>query len=70
MAEGTRRRTTPTPAPVHLLDPTRPPRPAPGCDVCAALDRQRAQAERSGNTRRAIITEDEIRKHPRHRNRP
>lgn len=39
--------------PISLPDPTRPPRPAPGCDVCAALDRQRAAAEEAGDIRRA-----------------
>ncbi|MER6160879.1 hypothetical protein ABT147_36050 [Streptomyces sp. NPDC001868] len=50
--------------PVMLPDPTRPPRPAPGCDVCAALDRQRADAEGRGNIRQATTYEMEIRSHP------
>ncbi|MER6352355.1 hypothetical protein ABT186_11015 [Streptomyces sp. NPDC001634] len=52
--------------PVHLPDPTRPPAPTPGCDVCEALDRQRAQAEKAKNHRRATTCEMEIRRHPRH----
>jgi hypothetical protein len=56
--------------PVTLLDPTRPPRPAPGCDVCAALDGQRAEAEESGDVRRATMFEVEMRRHPRHRTEP
>ncbi|MGW1669019.1 hypothetical protein [Streptomyces sp. NPDC002324] len=50
--------------PVMLPDPTRPPRPVPGCDVCAALDRQRADAEGRGNIRQATTYEMEIRSHP------
>jgi hypothetical protein len=50
--------------PITLPDPTRPPRLAPGCDVCAALDRQRAQAESAGDIRRATTCEIEIRRHP------
>lgn len=52
--------------PISLPDPTRPPRPTPGCDVCAALDKQRAQAERADDTRRATTCEVEIRDHPQH----
>ncbi|MCL6733268.1 hypothetical protein [Streptomyces neyagawaensis] len=49
--------------PVTLPDPTRPPKPTPGCDVCAALDQQRAQAEEDGDTRRATTLEMEMRRH-------
>ncbi|MCX4972190.1 hypothetical protein [Streptomyces sp. NBC_00620] len=52
--------------PITLHDPTQPPRPAPGCDVCAALERQRIAAERAKNTRRATTCEQEIRSHPAH----
>lgn len=52
--------------PIDLPDPTRPPRPAPGCDVCAALDRQRAEAEAAEEYGRATTFEMEIRRHPRH----
>jgi hypothetical protein len=52
--------------PVTLPDPTRPPRPAPGCGVCGALDKQRASAEREGDIRRATMFEIEMRRHPRH----
>lgn len=61
--------TAPEP-PVSLPDPTRPPRPAPGCGVCQALDRQRAQAEEDKDIRRATMFEIEMRRHPRHREEP
>ncbi|WP_330332091.1 hypothetical protein OHS33_21915 [Streptomyces sp. NBC_00536] len=35
--------------PVHLSLPTEAPRPAPGCDVCAALAGQRSEAHRRGD---------------------
>ncbi|WP_319054453.1 hypothetical protein [Streptomyces europaeiscabiei] len=53
--------------PVTLPDPTRPPRPALGCGVCQALDKQRAAAEQDGDVRRATMFEVEMRRHPRHR---
>lgn len=53
--------------PITLPDPTRPPKPAPGCGVCAALDKQRAAAERAGDVRKATSCEVEIRHHPTHR---
>ncbi|MFF7881086.1 hypothetical protein ACH40F_07585 [Streptomyces sp. NPDC020794] len=53
-------------APITLPDPTRPPKPAPGCDVCAALDRQRAAAEGAGNIAQATTCEQEMRRHPAH----
>lgn len=56
--------------PVTLPDPTRPPKPRPGCDVCQALDRQRAAAERAGDVRKATTCEIEIRRHPGHRKDP
>jgi hypothetical protein len=55
--------TTPEP-PVTLPDPTRPPQPVKECDVCAALDRQRAEAEHRGNVAQATTCEQEIRSHP------
>lgn len=61
----TSRKTTMDP-PVTLRDPTSPPRPAPGCDVCAALDKQRDQAERAKNTKLATTCEVEMRNHPKH----
>ncbi|MFD5570334.1 hypothetical protein [Streptomyces cadmiisoli] len=69
IAEVKRQQTT-AGEPVHLPDPTRPPRPAPHCDVCAALDRQREQAEKSGNIRKATSCEEEIRRHPGHGKQP
>jgi hypothetical protein len=61
----TKQQTVPEP-PVTLPDPSRPPTPAPGCDVCAALDRQRAAAERAGNIGQATTCEQEMRSHPTH----
>ncbi|GAA3860928.1 hypothetical protein GCM10023084_13170 [Streptomyces lacrimifluminis] len=58
--------TTPGP-PITLPDLTQPPRPAPGCDVCTALDKQRAQAEETRDIRRATMFEVEMRRHPNHR---
>lgn len=55
--------------PITLPDPTRPPRPAPGCDVCQALDRQRAEFERQQAYGRATDCEEEIRRHPNHQER-
>lgn len=52
--------------PVTLPDPTRPPKPRRGCDACAALDKQRAEAEKAGNIRLATDCEQEIRRHPKH----
>lgn len=63
MTEGTRHQTTMS-GPVHLPDPTRPPSPVSGCDVCEALDKQRAQAEADQDTRRATGCEMEMRQHP------
>ncbi|KND40084.1 hypothetical protein [Streptomyces stelliscabiei] len=62
----TSRQTTSEP-PISLPDPTRPPSPAPGCGVCQALDKQRAEAEQDGDVRRATMFEVEMRRHPRHR---
>ncbi|MFI5687932.1 hypothetical protein [Streptomyces sp. NPDC051636] len=56
--------------PVNLLDPTRPPNPAPGCDVCQALDRQRAAHEQRHEYGRATDCEEEIRRHPKHKAQP
>lgn len=35
--------------PVHLSLPSEAPRPAAGCDVCAALASQRSEAHRRGD---------------------
>ncbi|MEV6589350.1 hypothetical protein [Streptomyces acidicola] len=61
-----RQQTAPQP-PVTPPDPTRPLHLAPGCDVCAALNRQRAAAEKARDIRRATSCEMEIRNHPKHR---
>ncbi|QQM42813.1 hypothetical protein [Streptomyces liliifuscus] len=61
----TTQQTAPEP-PVSLPDPTRPPRPAPGCDVCATLERDRIRFERAGNVKAATTCEVEMRNHPKH----
>ncbi|MDX2515470.1 hypothetical protein PV355_09990 [Streptomyces stelliscabiei] len=66
---GPKQQTAPEP-PVVLSDLTRPPRPALGCGVCQALDKQRAEAEQDGDVRRATMFEVEMRRHPRHREGP
>ena len=63
MTEGVRHQTTAA-QPVHLLEPTPPPRPVPGCDVCGALARQRADATAAGDHSRASDCTVEIRRHP------
>ncbi|MGW1158415.1 hypothetical protein ACWD5Q_06480 [Streptomyces sp. NPDC002513] len=63
MTEGTRRQTTMSP-PVHLPEPTPPPEPVPGCDICAALDRQRAAAMKAGDYSLASDYSVEISRHP------
>lgn len=60
-------RQTASEPPVTLPDPTVPPSPAPGCDVCGALDKQRAEHEQAGNIKQATACEVEMRRHPRHR---
>ncbi|MFF4698188.1 hypothetical protein [Streptomyces chattanoogensis] len=52
--------------PVHLKDPLTAPEPEPvaGCDVCAALARQRTQAHAIGDKTKAIDCTIEIRRHP------
>ena len=60
--------TTPEP-PITLPDPTRPPRPAPGWDVCARPSTRGArQYERAEDIRRATDCEIEIRNHPHPKN--
>lgn len=64
MAESTRRQTTPAePVLVHLLEPTPPPEPTPGCDICAALARQRAEATAAGELSQATDYSVEMRRH-------
>lgn len=64
VSAAARSRQTTMGPPITLPDPTRPPRPVKGCDVCAALDRQRIEAERRGNVGQATTCEQEIRSHP------
>jgi hypothetical protein len=49
---------------VHLSLPAEPPAPVPGCDVCEALARQRAEAVDSGDHSRATDCSVELRNHP------
>ncbi|MFD7900142.1 hypothetical protein [Streptomyces sp. NPDC059743] len=64
------RRPTQQPASVHLLEPavTKPPKPQPGCDVCAALVSQWRQATEQGSPAydpsHAIDLAVEIKRHP------
>lgn len=55
-------------APVHLALPLSPPKPAPGCGVCAALADQRREARDRGDYSAATDADVEIRNHP-HRTR-
>ncbi|MFE9765132.1 hypothetical protein ACFYPC_11455 [Streptomyces sp. NPDC005808] len=63
MAESTRSQTIMT-GPVHLPEPTPPPQPVPGCGVCSALDRQRAEHTATGDPSKATDCNVEIRNHP------
>jgi hypothetical protein len=40
------------------------PRPTKGCDVCAALSRQRAAAKKAGHMSKVAECDDEIQRHP------
>lgn len=53
--------------PVHLRLPRTDPEPSPGCDVCAALVRQRAEAAKAGDMSRVSDCNVEISSHPSHR---
>lgn len=59
-----------TTPPVRLMDPTDfgPPTPSPGCDVCAALEKQWRQATEVGSPAHdpshATDLAVEIRRHP------
>ncbi|MFD7096467.1 hypothetical protein [Streptomyces xanthophaeus] len=57
--------TTMSPA-VHLSLPAEAPRPAAGCDVCAALARQRSEAHRLGDYSAMSDCNVEITAHPGH----
>ncbi|AVH59714.1 MULTISPECIES: hypothetical protein [Streptomyces] len=50
--------------PITLELPLSAPDPAPGCGVCQALARQRAEALAAGNASRATDCNVEIRNHP------
>ncbi|MDX3214582.1 hypothetical protein PV318_03350 [Streptomyces sp. ME02-6991-2B] len=62
MRKRTPARTVMSP-PVHLTEPTFPPRPVDGCDVCGALAKQRAAATAAGDYSRATDCSVEMRKH-------
>ncbi|MGW1768368.1 hypothetical protein ACWCQL_30535 [Streptomyces sp. NPDC002073] len=49
----------------HLSPPRPDPAPAPGCDVCAALAKERATARQVGDHSRASDCNVELRHHPR-----
>jgi len=49
--------------PVHLGVPPEWPQPAPGCHVCAALARQRAQAAGDGDQSKVSDCNVEIHRH-------
>ncbi|MFF5101682.1 hypothetical protein [Streptomyces sp. NPDC000134] len=53
--------------PVNLALPLPPPDPVPGCDVCAALVRQRRAARDRGDLSAATDADVEIRSHPHRR---
>jgi len=61
MTEPTRYPTPPVLLPLRLE--TDPP-PVPGCDVCAALDRERVEARRDGDMSTVSDANVEIRSHP------
>ncbi|KNB54342.1 hypothetical protein [Streptomyces caatingaensis] len=59
------------PVPVHISATalTDDPEPAPGCDVCGALARQRVEARRTGDFSQATDCNVELRQHPHTRRR-
>ncbi|MFJ9139252.1 hypothetical protein OG458_40795 [Streptomyces sp. NBC_01281] len=59
--------TTADDQPVDLSLPLDQPEPVPRCDVCAALARQRAEAEAAGDWSKVTDCNVEIRDHPPHR---
>ncbi|MFE3883326.1 hypothetical protein ACFXPQ_10515 [Streptomyces lydicus] len=51
--------------PVHLTDPYNiNAEPVPGCDVCAALGKQRKEAREQGRAADAAVAGVEITNHP------
>ncbi|MBC2878873.1 MULTISPECIES: hypothetical protein [Streptomyces] len=51
------------------VEPVDGPAPAPGCDVCEALARQRIVARRDGDFSRVVDCDVELRRHPHGRRR-
>ncbi|MFE7314605.1 MULTISPECIES: hypothetical protein [unclassified Streptomyces] len=51
---------------MHLPDPGAKPeaQPVAGCDVCGALERQRAQARATGDRSKVTDCNVEMRRHP------
>lgn len=62
MSEGTRNQTTVS-EPPRLLEPAPPPSPTPGCAVCGALARQRAEAQANGDWSKATDYSVEMSRH-------
>jgi hypothetical protein len=56
--------TTTMSGPVYLSLPPEPVRPAKGCDVCAALEKERAEAQAMGNGSKVSDCNVEIQQHP------
>lgn len=52
--------------PVHLTEPTFPPRAAPGCDECADLREKRVEAYVAGDYSLVSDLSVKIKRHPRH----
>lgn len=55
---------SPSADPMDLPLPLVAPEPAPGCDICAALARQRVQAQALGEYSQVSDCNVEIRNHP------
>ncbi|MFE3763578.1 hypothetical protein ACFXPI_17650 [Streptomyces sp. NPDC059104] len=53
--------------PVQLSLPRTPPAPAPGCDVCAALTKQRTEAYGAGDLSAVSDCNVELAAHPKKR---
>ncbi|MEV0638526.1 hypothetical protein AB0I77_27005 [Streptomyces sp. NPDC050619] len=64
MAATRHRQQTTMTGPVNLSLPLATPEPAPKCDVCAALVRQRQEARDRGDLSAATDADVEIRNHP------
>ncbi|MET9532638.1 hypothetical protein ABZY02_19085 [Streptomyces sp. NPDC006649] len=56
--------TTTMSGPVYLLLPSDPAQPAEGCDVCEALEKERAAAHAIGDGSKASDCNVEMHQHP------